>query len=45
VIYSLTATAILVLSFLERPLESSIAVLTVLAGVPVYFFFKRRRRP
>lgn len=44
VLYSLTATAILVLSFLERPLESSIAVLTVVAGVPVYFFFKSRNR-
>ncbi len=43
VLYSLAATAILVASFLERPLESSIAVLTVLAGVPIYFFFTRRR--
>ena len=44
VLYSLTATVILVLSFLERPLESSIAVLTVLVGIPVYFFFKSRNR-
>ena len=34
---------ILVLSFLERPIESSIALLTVLIGIPFYFIFKRKR--
>jgi hypothetical protein len=31
---------ILVLSFLERPAESSIALLTVIIGIPAYYFFK-----
>ena len=33
---------ILVLAFMERPLESSIAIGTVLIGVPFYFLFKRK---
>ena len=32
---------ILVLAYLERPLESSIAVLTVVVGVPIYYLFKK----
>ena len=35
---------ILVLALLERPLESSIAIITVLAGIPVYFLFRRNSR-
>ncbi len=35
---------ILVLALLERPLESSIAIITVLAGIPVYFLFRRNNR-
>jgi len=34
----------LVLSFLERPTESSIAILTVFTGIPFYYWFKRQRR-
>jgi APA family basic amino acid/polyamine antiporter len=37
-----TGVVILVLSFLERPVESSIALGTVMAGIPAYFIFKRR---
>jgi APA family basic amino acid/polyamine antiporter len=40
--YLLTCTMILVLAFLERPMESSIALLTVAVGVPVYLIFKAR---
>lgn len=40
-VYILFGAAILFLSFLERPVESSVAVGTVLVGVPVYFIFKR----
>jgi len=40
-LYLLVGAAILVLSFLSRPVESLIAVATALAGIPVYFFFKR----
>jgi APA family basic amino acid/polyamine antiporter len=41
VIYLVVGASILVLSFLERPKESLVAVATALAGVPVYLFFKR----
>jgi basic amino acid/polyamine antiporter, APA family len=40
-VYILIGAAILVLSFLERPKESLIAIATALAGIPVYLFFKR----
>ncbi len=33
----------LVLAFLQRPLESSIAILTALSGIPVFFWFKKRK--
>ena len=35
---------ILVLGYLERPVESSVALLTVAAGVPFYFAFRRSRQ-
>jgi basic amino acid/polyamine antiporter, APA family len=41
IIYILAGLMILLLSFLERPAESSVAILTVLAGVPAYYIFKR----
>jgi len=40
-LYVLFGVTILVLAFLQRPFESSIAVATALVGVPVYFLFKR----
>jgi APA family basic amino acid/polyamine antiporter len=40
-VYLATGVCILLLSFFQRPAESSIAILTVLIGVPVYFHFKR----
>jgi APA family basic amino acid/polyamine antiporter len=40
IIYIATGIMILALSFLERPAESSIALLTVIIGVPAYYFFK-----
>ncbi len=39
ILYILAGIAMLVLSFLERPVESGIAIATVLAGVPAYFYF------
>jgi APA family basic amino acid/polyamine antiporter len=42
IIYATSGLLILVLSFLERPVESGIAILTVLAGIPVYFLFKKK---
>jgi basic amino acid/polyamine antiporter, APA family len=41
IIYVAAGILILVLSFLERPLESSIALLTVFVGIPFYFIFKK----
>ena len=41
-IYIIAGLLILVLSFAERPVESSVASLTVLIGIPVYYIFKKR---
>ncbi|QIA09500.1 APC family permease [Draconibacterium halophilum] len=35
--------SILVLAYFERPVESSIAVLTALSGIPVYYWFQRKK--
>lgn len=43
ILYVSTGILILVLAFLERPIESSIASLTVIAGIPAYYLFKRNR--
>jgi APA family basic amino acid/polyamine antiporter len=42
ILYISVGVMILVLSFLERPAESSIATLTVLIGIPAYYIFKKR---
>lgn len=42
IIYILTGVTILFLAFFERPVESSIAILTVIVGIPMYLFFKKR---
>lgn len=42
VIYIIAGTLILILSFLERPTESSIALFTALSGFPVYLIFRNR---
>lgn len=39
-IYIASGIVILVLSFLERPVESSVALLTVAAGIPAFYFFR-----
>lgn len=41
IIYVLAGIMILILSFLERPAESSIALLVVAAGIPAYLFFRK----
>jgi APA family basic amino acid/polyamine antiporter len=40
VIYLASGVCILLLSFFQRPTESSLAILSVLVGVPVYAYFK-----
>jgi APA family basic amino acid/polyamine antiporter len=42
--YILAGVTILVLSFLQRPKESSVAIATVLIGIPIYFVFKKKYR-
>jgi APA family basic amino acid/polyamine antiporter len=41
-IYIAAGLLILGLSYAERPLESTIASLTVLAGIPAYYIFKKK---
>jgi APA family basic amino acid/polyamine antiporter len=41
--FAAVSVLILVLAFQERPVESSIAILTVLAGIPFYAVFARSR--
>ena len=43
VFYILTAVFILIFGFLKSPIPSTIAIFTVLAGIPAYFIFKRRK--
>ncbi len=42
IIYILVSTAILALSFFERPVESVIALFMALIGVPMFLVFKKR---
>jgi APA family basic amino acid/polyamine antiporter len=44
-VYLLAGTTMLGLSYLERPLESTLAIGTVAAGIPVYLWFQRRASP
>ncbi len=44
ILYILAGLLILFLGFLERPVESSIALLTVAVGIPAYLIFKRYSR-
>lgn len=41
IIYLGAGVMILVLSYLERPIESTVALVTVLAGIPAYYFFRK----
>lgn len=44
VVYLLFGIMILSLSYLERPIESSIALGTALTGIPVFYYFKKRNK-
>jgi APA family basic amino acid/polyamine antiporter len=43
IFYIVTGILMLVLACFEKPLESTIAVLTALSGVPVYYWFRKKR--
>jgi APA family basic amino acid/polyamine antiporter len=42
IVYLLTGLTILTLSYFERPVESSIAMATVITGIPVFIYFKKK---
>jgi APA family basic amino acid/polyamine antiporter len=42
ILYILAGITILVLAFFQRPMESSIAIATVLVGIPAYWAFKKK---
>ena len=44
IIYLLFGVGILLLSYIERPVESSIALATALAGIPFFYYFRKKRR-
>ncbi len=41
-VFILLSSVILILSFLERPVESSIAIGLILTGIPTYYLLKRK---
>ncbi|MEN8201783.1 MAG: amino acid permease [Bacteroidota bacterium] len=41
-LFILLSLAILVLAYMERPVESSIALGVILVGIPVYYFLRRK---
>mgnify|MGYP005623953695 CR=1 FL=1 len=43
-VFILAGITMLVLAFFERPWESSIAILTALSGIPVFYWFKNKRK-
>lgn len=43
IIFIVSGIAMLALAFFERPLESSVAILTALSGIPVFYWFKKRK--
>jgi len=43
IIFIVSASLILVLAYLERPLESSVAIITIAAGIPFYYLLKKNK--
>ncbi len=43
-IYLSTGIAILVLAYFERPVESTVAVVTLLSGIPAFYIFRKTNR-
>jgi len=42
--FLISSLALMTTAFINRPLESSIAILTVLCGIPVYYLWKREKQ-
>lgn len=43
IFFILTGVIMLILAYFERPAESSIAILTALSGIPLYYWFKYKK--
>ncbi|HKJ78643.1 MAG TPA: amino acid permease [Prolixibacteraceae bacterium] len=43
-VFIITNIGILTLAYFERPWESTIAILTALSGIPVFYWFKKKNR-
>jgi APA family basic amino acid/polyamine antiporter len=41
IVFIIVGILMLILAFLERPVESLIAIATVMIGIPFYYWFKR----
>jgi len=41
-IFIASGITMLVLAYMQRPVESSVAILTALSGIPVFYWFKRK---
>lgn len=44
ILFILTNLGILILAYFERPWESSIAIITALSGIPVFYWFRRKKK-
>jgi APA family basic amino acid/polyamine antiporter len=44
IVFIVSGVVMLIMAYFERPWESSIALLTALSGVPVYYWFKRQKK-
>ena len=44
IIFIVTGIGMLILAFLERPVESSVAIITAFSGIPVYYWFKWKQK-
>lgn len=44
IVYLVAGFSMLILSFFERPVESSIAIITMLVGIPAYILFRQRKK-
>ncbi|MFW6383398.1 MAG: hypothetical protein ACOCZQ_02020 [Nanoarchaeota archaeon] len=43
VLYLFFAFFMLILAYMERPFESSIALITVVSGIPFFYYLKRKK--
>lgn len=43
IVFIVSGIVVLALAFLQKPVESSIAILTALSGIPVFYWFKKKK--